>query len=45
MNVIITGGSKGIGKAISEKFAAEGARLILTSRNMNTLNETKAAIN
>jgi short-subunit dehydrogenase len=45
MNVIITGGSKGIGKAIAEKFAAEGARLILTSRNMDKLNETKAAIN
>jgi short-subunit dehydrogenase len=35
MNVVITGASKGIGKAIAEHFAAEGANLFLCSRNMD----------
>jgi short-subunit dehydrogenase len=33
MNVVITGASKGIGKAIAEGFAAEGATLFLCARN------------
>lgn len=33
MNVIITGASKGIGKAIANAFAAHGHNLILCSRN------------
>ncbi len=33
MNVIITGASKGIGKAIADVFAAHGHNLILCSRN------------
>ena len=33
MNVIITGASKGIGKAIAAAFAAEGANLFLCARN------------
>ena len=33
MNVIITGASKGLGKAIAEKFAAAGNNLFLCSRN------------
>ena len=33
MNVIITGASKGIGKAIATAFAAEGATLFLCARN------------
>jgi short-subunit dehydrogenase len=32
-NVIITGASRGLGKAIAEKFAANGYHLYLTSRN------------
>lgn len=42
MNVVITGASRGIGKAIAEKFAAEGATLFLCSRNENLLNKTVA---
>jgi short-subunit dehydrogenase len=33
MNVIITGASKGIGKAIATIFAANGHNLFLCSRN------------
>ena len=33
MNIIITGASRGLGKAIAEKFAANGYHLYLTSRN------------
>ncbi len=39
MHVIITGASKGIGRAIAEQFAAEGHHLYLCSRNAETLNE------
>jgi short-subunit dehydrogenase len=35
MNVVITGASKGIGRAIAEKFASAGADLFLCSRNMD----------
>jgi short-subunit dehydrogenase len=44
MNVIITGASKGIGKAIAEIFTAERATLYLCARNEKTLNETVAAL-
>ena len=33
MNVVITGSSRGIGKAIAELFAANGYNLLLTSKN------------
>lgn len=43
MNVIITGASKGMGKAIAEKFAANNHHLILCARNelqlYNTMEE------
>lgn len=42
MNVIITGASKGIGKAIAAAFAAEGAVLFLCARNEHQLYETVA---
>ena len=49
MNVIITGASKGIGKAIATIFAAENATLFLCSRNEEklklTAQELKAAHN
>lgn len=40
MNIIITGASKGIGKAIAQVFAAHGHRLFLCARNEATLNKT-----
>ena len=39
MNIIITGASKGIGKAIAEKFAAQGYDLFLCSRQEEALKE------
>ncbi|MEO6730396.1 MAG: SDR family NAD(P)-dependent oxidoreductase [Ferruginibacter sp.] len=44
MNVIITGASKGIGKAIAAAFAAEGATLFLCARNELTLYNTVAEL-
>lgn len=41
-NIVITGASKGIGKAIAEAFAAEGANLFLCSRNQAPLDKTVA---
>jgi len=40
MNVVITGASRGIGKAIAEIFAANGHHLLITSRNEVTLYKT-----
>ena len=42
MNVIITGASKGIGKAIAEQFAAAGHTLIICSRGEKQLYDTMA---
>lgn len=44
MNIVITGASKGFGKAIAEKFAANGYDLFLCSRNESELAETSTAI-
>lgn len=41
---IITGASKGIGKAISLKFAANGMKVILAARSQNQLQQVKAQI-
>lgn len=41
MNVIITGASKGLGKAIAEKYAEAGHHLIICSRNKDLLSKTK----
>jgi len=35
--VIITGGSSGIGKALAEAFGKEGAKIVITGRNQQTL--------
>jgi len=40
MNILITGGSKGIGRAIAEKFAANGYTIFICSRNETELAST-----
>lgn len=42
--VILTGGSRGIGRATVELFAAEGADIAFCSRNADQVAETAAAI-
>lgn len=44
MNIIITGGTKGIGKAIAETFAAEGFNIAVCSRNADDLKSFKKAL-
>ena len=39
--VIITGGSKGIGKAIAERFAKKGCDIYLLASNRENLEKTK----
>jgi len=43
--VIITGASSGIGKALAEKYAAEGWNLVLAARREERLLELKAKLN
>jgi short-subunit dehydrogenase len=42
MNTIITGASKGIGRASAEMFAKEGSNLALCARNINDLTDLKS---
>ena len=44
MKVVITGASKGIGKAIAEAYAAEGAQLIVCAKNEMNLQATVTAL-
>ena len=40
MNIVITGASKGMGKAMAEKFAASGHTLFICARNEDSLKNT-----
>ena len=42
--VLVSGGSRGIGRAIAEGFAQRGARVIITGREMATLEKTASEI-
>ncbi len=42
--VVITGGGKGLGKAIAKKLASEGAKVIITGRNEKELSQTTKEI-
>src|ERR1044071_7962781 len=41
---LVAAGSRGLGKALAEELAAEGASLVLCARDSRTLDETAAAI-
>jgi len=45
MNIVITGGSKGMGKALAAKFAVAGNRIFICARNENDLFKAASEIN
>ena len=42
--VLVSGGSRGIGRAIATEFAAREARVVITGRDRSTLEQTASAI-
>jgi short-subunit dehydrogenase len=44
-NVVITGASQGIGKAITEEYASSGHNLVLLSRNVDAIKQLSEYIN
>lgn len=42
--VIITGGNSGIGKALAIQYGAQGAKIVLTGRNLDRLEEIKSTL-
>lgn len=42
--VVVTGSTSGLGKALAEAFAGEGAKVIISARNENGVNDTAAAM-
>jgi short-subunit dehydrogenase len=44
MNIVITGGGRGIGKAIAEKFFVEGHKVLICSRNEKQLATVKTEL-
>ena len=42
---IVTGSSRGIGRAIAEAFAAQGAKVVISSRKQDACDEVATAIN
>ena len=42
--VLVTGGSKGIGRAVAKTLAAEGARVVICSRDARVLKQAAADI-
>ena len=41
---VITGGNSGIGLATAKEFKEQGARVVITGRDQQTLDDAKAAI-
>ena len=41
---LVTGGSKGIGRAVARSLAAEGARVMICSRDADTLKQAAADV-
>ena len=43
-NALVTGSTRGIGRAIAEGFALAGAKVVVTSRKLDACEETVASI-
>ena len=43
-NAVVLGGTRGIGRAIADTLAAEGANVAVCARNADQVNETVAAL-